>query len=283
LRGGQLAFVVAPVQTMLRAVFSVLFPSDCRLCDTPLTDISRVPVCPECVSAIEPVREPQCELCGDRLASAQLLRGDGCCQNCHAFPPHFDRATSFGEYEAELRELIHLLKYDAVTPVAPTLGKMLASSVEELLPECRDEVPLLVPVPLHKGKRHERGFNQSEVIARAALRHLPKEVGFGAGVLVRQRATLSQVGLPREQRMENMRDAFRVAERRAVRDRVVIVVDDVMTTGATLSECALVLKKAGARKVLAATVARTFQNVAMRQSFNSGDQEEVGAALAASV
>jgi len=131
-----------------------------------------------------------------------------------------------------------------------------------LLPVCGDSVPLIVPVPLHKSKRSDRGFNQAELIARAAVKKLPHRLELATGILVRQRATISQVGLTREQRMENMRDAFRVHDRQRVLGCTVIVVDDVMTTGTTLSECARVLKKAGAERVLAATVARAFQGAA---------------------
>jgi len=205
------------------------------------------------------VRAPQCVVCGDGLAGAQLLMGDGRCVNCRDFEPEFARAVSFGEYEGGLRGLIHLLKYDAVLPVASALGDILAQTIQELLPSCGDSQPLLVPVPLHQSKRGDRGFNQAELIARAAMKRLPHRLELATGALVRQRATISQVGLTREQRIENVHDAFRVRDRQQVRGRTVILVDDVMTTGTTLSECARVLKQAGAEKVLAATVARAFQ------------------------
>ena len=253
------AVLVAPLKTVSRSVFSVLFPSDCRLCTAPLDSISRIPVCDQCLDAIQPVRAPQCVVCGDLLASAQLLVGDGRCHSCRDFEPEFARAMSFGEYEGGLRGLVHLLKYDAVLPVASVLGDMLAHTIQELLPSCGDSQALLVPVPLHKSKRGDRGFNQAELIARAAVKRLPQLLELATGVLVRQRATISQVGLTREQRIENVRDAFRVRDRQQVSGRTVILVDDVMTTGTTLSECAHVLREAGAERVLAATVARAFQ------------------------
>jgi ComF family protein len=168
---------------------------------------------------------------------------------------------SFGEYEGGLRGLIHLLKYERILPVASLLGSMVTNTIEELLPSCGDRPspPLVVPVPLHKTKRSDRGFNQAELIARAAVKHLSQRLELATPVLIRQRATVSQVGLTREQRVANVRDAFRVRDRQRVCGRTVIVVDDVMTTGTTLSECARVLKKAGAERVVAATVARAFQ------------------------
>ncbi len=177
---------------------------------------------------------------------------------------------SFGEYEGGLRSLIHLLKYEAVLPLAPLLGGMLADAMEELLPSCGDSRPLVVPVPLHKSKRSDRGFNQAELIARAAVKRLPVRLELATGVLVRQRATISQVGLTREQRMENVRDAFRVRDRKSVLGRIVVVVDDVMTTGTTISECARVLKEAGAKQILAATVARAFQGASHESAAPAG-------------
>ncbi len=222
-------------------------------------------------------------ICGDRLFSAQLLMGDGRCQNCRDFEPEFARAVSFGEYEGGLRGLVHLLKYESVLPVASVLGRMLARAIEELLPACGDTHPLVIPVPLHHTKFRERGFNQAELIARTAVKRL-EPLELATGVLVRQRPTISQVGLTREERISNVRDAFRVRDRRLVRGRTVIVVDDVMTTGTTLSECAGVLKKAGAERVWAATVARAFQAAAPRITANHGDEEEIEAvAVAASV
>jgi len=220
------------------------------------------------------VRAPQCVICGDRLTSAQLLVGDGRCHGCRDFEPEFARARSFGEYQGGLRGLIHLLKYEAVLPVASVLGGMMAATIEELLAGCGHSAPLLVYVPLHKSKRRDRGFNQAELIARAAVKRLPKRLELATGVLVRRRDTLSQVGLTREQRIENMRGAFRVIGRRRVRRRTVIVVDDVMTTGTTLSECARVLKQAGAEKVFAATVARAFQSSLENNLFHVEHERE---------
>jgi ComF family protein len=211
---------------------------------------------------------------------AQLLVGDGRCHGCHEFQPDFDRAVSYGEYEGVVRGLIHLLKYDGVRPAAPVLGRLLADAIRHLTLE-EDCSPLLVPVPLHASKRRERGFNQSERIARAALRHLESRVDM-ASVLKRHRATHSQVGLTREERIANMRDAFRVIDPAHVKGCTIIVVDDVMTTGTTVSECARVLKKAGAERVFAATVARTLKAAQLPQAVQSQEEEDE-TALAVSV
>ena len=221
-------------------------------------------------------------LCGDRLTSAQLLMGSGQCVNCREHPPEFERAASFGEYRDHLRGLIHLLKYERVTPAARPLGKMLAQAISELQPSFGEGKLLLVPVPLHRNRSRARGFNQAELIAHAAMKAIGRELEFAPELLIRKRETISQVGLSREERIENMRDAFRVRDSRRVRGRSVIVVDDVMTTGTTVSECARVLQQAGAKRVWAATVARAFHGADLPQAAEDDQQEEVEAAHSAS-
>ena len=281
-RAAQRAVVVVPLN-VVRSIFSALFPSDCRLCRTPLDNISRIPVCSECLTVIRPLRAPGCVVCGDRLASAQLLMGDGRCANCRACEPAFERAVSFGEYGGSLRGLVHLLKYEAVTPVAKPLGAMMAQTITELLAGGDALAPLLVPVPLHPSRQRSRGFNQAELIVKAAAKRLPQELEVASAVLVRRRETVSQVGLSREERMANVRDAFAVRQPGRVKGRNVIVVDDVMTTGTTLSECARVLKRAGAERVWAATVAHAFQGAETQQSADPGEEEAIEAGLGASI
>lgn len=198
--------------------------------------------------------------------------GAGLCSSCRDSAPDFDRALSFGEYEGGLRGLIHLLKYERVTPVSAPLGRMLAHAIGELVDG--KAAPLVVPVPLHKTRRRSRGFNQSVLIAHAAVRQLPQRLEVLNGALVRQRDTISQVGLSREERIENVRDAFRVAQPSRVNGRDILLVDDVMTTGTTLSECARVLKQAGAKRVWAATVARAFES-ASQTAADPGEQEAI--------
>ena len=170
----------------------------------------------------------------------------------------FDKACAYGSYDGELRELIHLLKYEQVEPAANVLGGMLAEAIGKLnIPE----PVLMIPVPLHSSKRRQRRFNQADLIARAAIKTFGcawRETG--NGLLVRTRATVSQIGLTRPQRAENIRGAFRVEHPERIVGRNILLVDDVLTTGTTASECARVLRKAGAEKVWVATVARTLKH-----------------------
>lgn len=261
-----------------RGVFTVLFPSDCRLCGVPLTNISRLPVCPGCLSAIKAISTSTCPVCGERVPSEF---GDRLCSACEQTPPNFIRACAYGAYDGQLRELIHLLKYEQVTPAAAVLGAMLAQAIRKL--EIGGESVLVVPVPLHRSKRRQRGFNQSQLIGQAALNGSGLiNAQLAADVLERVRPTLSQIGLTRPQRAENIRGAFRIRHLNKVSGRCVLLVDDVLTTGTTANECARILKKGGAEKIWVATVARTLKETGaiwanddmFRQQSHSGGADE---------
>jgi ComF family protein len=251
-----------------QSLFATLFPSDCRLCGTPLTNISRLPVCLACLETLPRLEGPHCELCGERLPAAIFAAGSQedsriLCGMCRRATPPYERALAYGPYDGGLRELIHLFKYDHVRPAANVLGRMLAEVVAELVEDAQPGSPLLVPVPLYKGKRWERGFNQSEEVARVVMKQpviLAKgNITLALGALTRIRETRSQTGLTRHQRRENVRGAFAVPDPALVCDRNIVLVDDVFTTGTTVSECARTLKRAGAQTVLVGTIARVLK------------------------
>lgn len=257
------------VRSAAESLFSVFFPSDCRICREPLLNISRLPVCPDCLSRIHPVQGKICSVCGERvLSSYAQIDADGSmqCPVCRRIERPFERAVSYGSYEGGLRELIHLLKYSGVRPAANVLGRMLSDVMTTLEPSFDeaglfDKGSLVVPVPLHKTKRRQRGFNQAELIAQTALKLYPgrERLQLVPDLLLRTRETSSQVGLTSHQRRANLRGAFAVARATLVTGREVILVDDVYTTGATATECSRVLRRAGARQVWVATVARTLK------------------------
>lgn len=190
--------------------------------------------------------------------------GEARCGLCRRVEMPFAKASAYGSYEGGLRDLIQLLKYERVKPAASVLGRMLAEAIQDLEPSFEDGEVLVVPVPLHTGKFRERGFNQAELIALAALKGWPAggRLRLQGGVLERRRETSSQTGLTSHQRRENIRGAFAVAKPQDANGRQFLVVDDVFTTGTTVSECARVLRRAGASKVFVATVARTLKGEA---------------------
>jgi len=277
---------VAWAEHMAESLFATLFPSDCRLCGAPLLKISRLPVCEDCLSAMRPIASGVCSVCGEALLSPYAFsdpHGDPRCGLCRRMDPPFAKAVAYGSYDGGLRELIQLLKYEQVRPAANVLGRMLADAVSSLPPSFKDINVLVVPVPLHDRKLHQRGFNQSELIARVAVKLLPShaKLTMVPRLLERRRETQSQTGLTRHQRRENMRGAFAVTGPAALQGQDILLVDDVFTTGTTVSECARILRRAGAPRVWVATVARTLKVEA--QHAIADDEGETRNALAAHV
>jgi ComF family protein len=260
------------------SIFAVLFPSDCRICGMPLFEISRLPVCQDCLDAMPAIAGGVCAVCGERLFSPYAFSNgqeEARCGLCRRIEPPFVRAAAYGSYESGLRELIHLLKYGGVRPAANVLGRMLAEAIATVEPEFGADSVAVIPVPLHRTKLRQRGFNQAELIASSAMKlgSPGSRLRLCTGVLERKRDTASQIGLTGHQRRENLRGAFGVAQPELVKGREVLVVDDVYTTGATVSECSKVLRRAGATKVWVATVARTLKISAQHAEIGPGPQD----------
>jgi len=182
------------------------------------------------------------------------------CRACRLAPPPFVRAVAFGLYQGRIKETIHALKYDRLQPAARGLGQMLAEAIAQLAAEAPAAM-LVVPVPLHRSKYAERGFNQARLLAGHALDSLRKthpewRLTLASRTLMRLRATASQAGLTPRQRRLNVRAAFSVSDPAAVDAKHILLVDDILTTGATARAAALALRKAGAASVWVATLAR---------------------------
>jgi ComF family protein len=243
------------VKAASSSLFSILFPSDCRICRTPLTNVAALPVCEPCLAKIVPLEGPLCQICGEKLFYPNAEAEDvPLCPICKRVGAHFRRAAAYGAYEGALRDLIHLFKYDGIRPAGKILGGLLNQTVAAMaLPES----VFVVPVPLWSGRRAARGFNQAEAIARSFISvQRSSSIQLDTSILVRTRETASQTGLTRHQRRANVRGAFAVVKPARVKGRSILIVDDVMTTGVTAGECARVLRRAGAKEVYVATVAR---------------------------
>jgi ComF family protein len=183
---------------------------------------------------------------------------DSLCASCRQGEQEFDLARSYGLYAGNLRKAILHLKFHRRVFLGHRLGALLVRAWQAL-PE--PDSAIVVPVPLHPSRRRRRGFNQAELLARGLVRRLGKEerrqgLRLVAGALRRIRATVPQVGLSVSARRENVSGVFSVGRPEQVRNRTVVLIDDVMTTGATLSACAAALKQAGASRVLALSLAR---------------------------
>ena len=291
--------MTAPVarwaERLAASLFFTLFPADCRICRAPLIEISRIPVCKNCLHQPRSLSGSFCGVCGEVCDfPSGLDPARARCRLCQKAHPPFDRAIAYGSYDGVLRDLIHLLKFDQVRPLAPVLGRLLSDAIAALEPSLPQGTIAVVPVPLYPRKKSQRGFNQAEVIVRAALKRLarPERFEFVARALVRTRDTGSQIGLSRHQRRQNLRGAFAISDPTPIVGRHILLVDDVYTTGATVSECARVLLRAGAMRVWVATIARTLkisdgsaiaEGLSTQQSREENGEETERVAVAAGV
>ncbi len=192
-------------------------------------------------------------------------------------PPPFVRAVSYGVYQGRMRQAIHVLKYDRLYGASTRLGRMLAEAIAQLAGEAPQQM-LVVPVPLYRTKHAQRGFNQSRSLAAAALKFLRKshpawQLTLASSTLLRQRATETQAGLTPRQRRINVRGAFAVSDPARVAAQHVLIVDDILTTGATARAAAKALIEAGAASVWVATLARAQRADGIRSFYEDTEEE----------
>jgi ComF family protein len=237
----------------LGALASVVFASPCRICGLPLSNASRIPICEVCLNGFEKIEEPMCVCCGRPFPTAVTTHAEQpLCRLCRVGFYGFDRARSFASYDETLSEAILLLKYEELARLGDWFGARLA---EVLARSSGDwDIDVVVPVPLHPERRRERGYNQAELIAGPLARSLG--VRLDPRLLMRIKPRPAQLILSRTEHWKSVRGAYATRPASQVDNLRVLLVDDVLTTGATLDACARVLKKAGAAAVLGLTVGR---------------------------
>lgn len=210
-------------------------------------------VCGPCFADIQFITDPMCVCCGHPFPFE--VEGEALCAQCQRETPPFDQARSAMVYNDKSRTMLLPFKNDH------TLGhKRFSSWCHMALGEAIAGADLIVPVPLHVTRLRQRGYNQAVLLARSLSKRIAGRLVVDG--LERTRATPKQQDLSRSARLKNVRGAFRVSPKNKplIVGRHVILVDDVMTTGATVEACAKALKKAGAQKVSVVTVARVVQN-----------------------
>ena len=254
--------VARVLRSPLDALRCTIFPTSCALCGCPLPHLFLAPICDACWSEIPVLEGSACARCGDALdvppsltAPAEML-----CRACRLAPPAYERAVAYGLYDGRMRDAIRALKFNGIRPAGRRLGGMLAQAIASLAGEAPAEM-LVIPIPLHRSRHARRGFNQARLLASLSLRQLARthpdwRLTLASRALLRVRATESQAELTPRQRRLNLRGAFAVSNPAAVAGKNILLIDDIMTTGATVRAASRVLVDAGATSIWVATLSR---------------------------
>ncbi|MBI3420921.1 MAG: ComF family protein [Candidatus Sungbacteria bacterium] len=227
-------------------ILDLLFPLQCCGCGK-----TGVILCALCAGALTRI-PPQCFVCRAWVPGTNMIPAGRTCLGCRPRSSIYAFLSPFSYQQDIVRELIHSLKYQRNRNIAPVLADMMALylvAMRVVFPQNA----VLMPIPLHKTRERTRGFNQSLLIAMALGERLMTKVE--GGVLRKTKKTTPQMELRREERLRNLADSFMVISPPLVKGKLIVLVDDVRTTGATLEEAARVLKQAGAKRIWAITIA----------------------------
>lgn len=230
------------------ALISLFYPPVCAGCGTDVNGDQRV--CVECEPKLARIVPPFCAKCSEPFSGA--FSGPFDCANCAHRELHFDAAVSAFRSRGIVRKIILDFKYGSQEHLRHVVAAWLFAAMEDERLR-RRTFDVIVPVPLHPTRQRERGFNQAVLLAHLLGKRMSIDV---RPVLDRLRYTTTQTAFDRAERMENLRGAFGLRKKTDVRELRVLLVDDVLTTGSTLSECSRVLKEGGANCVYAITAAR---------------------------
>ena len=253
-----------PLSGWLQIALDFVFPAECVGCHEFLGDDRVLLFCRSCWNAIRPITAPACPQCG-RPQLAVNVGGQappGICRKCRQTPPFYDRAIAAAYYEGVLQEAIHQFKFKQKTG----LGQPLAQLMLAHLPPDLDlrQYQAILPIPLHKTRQRQRGYNQSSMLAKYLAQHF--RIALVVDNLRRIRATTPQWQTKgRKERQENVKNAFRLDHPTTLQNKAVILIDDVMTSGATFNECAKTLKQAGVTSVLVLALSRPAQKTSAAQ------------------
>jgi ComF family protein len=243
----------SPGWQLLDCILNLVYPETCFICSVPVARRRDCGICPSCWNKAVALRiaAPLCVCCGLPFNSLDKDT-EHLCGKCLVQMPSFSGARSFGYYTGELSRLVQGLKFHGRRNLAGLLAPLMASVLYEFWR--REEFDLIVPVPLHPRRKRERGYNQSELLARALAAQVA--IPCSDRTLVRVRSTLQQVGLSNSQRIENVQNAFRCIDTSQISRKRILLIDDVMTTGATVASAAQALIEKGCFRVSVLTVAR---------------------------
>lgn len=242
--------ILRTAKKVLGVILDLAYPNACVACGAPIAGFVALPLCAECTVKAEFSGDMMCPRCGAgiRRDPEDVKK----CPKCYDLQLNFRRAVSLAPYEKPLGEVVKALKFRGYRHFARPLAEYLAEVLRRR--DFAQEIDIIVPVPIHWRRKFSRGFNQSELIARylGTLLDIPVD----RRSLRRTRNTKPQTKLSGAERLQNLKGAFKVRRPRAVEGKRILLLDDVMTTGGTMTECARELRRAGAKDIYAAVVAR---------------------------
>lgn len=250
-------YAVRWLETLAGALGCVLFPSGCRLCEATLTRADRLPICDTCLASFKKLSPAAvCERCGQPWTNANATAESGMlCGECRQRDFAFDTARSYGIYGGALARAIVLQKFERIEPLGAWFAKRLLEVIHEQAEMFGAD--LVVPVPLHRTRQKERGYNQVDLFGRPLARRLG--LPYRPVLLKRERPRPEKHLLHFEERWEAVRGAFVIRQGGRVDNFRILLLDDVMTSGATLDACSRALREAGAKSVAGLTIARAVR------------------------
>ena len=236
------------LQETLKTAIAFLYPAKCRVCEAFL-EITSVPyICTDCWHDIQLVEPPWCDICGTPDIS-------GLCDECATNPPRYGKLRSIAFYQTTLQHAIHLFKFQKKKVFAKHLIRMINAHLPTDC--CIADYDFMLPVPIHKKRLRERGFNQATLLAKGIAQ--AEGVPILTDALIRHRDTVAQSRLDRDARQQNIIGAFEIPNPKVIRDKRILIVDDVFTTGATIREAVNELWNADPAEIDVLTLARTLK------------------------
>jgi ComF family protein len=230
-----------------------LLPPQCPCCEKFLEE-GQQGICPDCLSEIHWIEPPFCSVCGIPFVSREVESHP--CGACLSKRKYFTMARALGSYEGSLQEAIHRWKYQGKTYLSPFLGEWMAEGLNRYWDP--NLFALIIPVPLHKKRLRERGFNQALLLVKELSRRTG--IPYRKRILRKKRPTIPQVNLSGVEREKGVRGTFHIIGREELEGKSILLVDDVYTTGATVNECSKVLLAGGAERVDVLTLAHALKS-----------------------
>jgi len=235
----------------IKKILEIIFPNRCLTCQQMIGPDGLF--CNDDWQKLQFITEPKCKICAHPFEFVIGSDKDLLCPLCLTNKPSFDCAVTIFRYNDQIKKIIADLKYYDTTYLSKKFAKMLMPKIAPHL----TKYDLIVAVPLHKKRLRERKFNQASLLCLAILKEA-KNLKFYHDILIRSKYSKAQAHLTKEDRKKNLTNAFEINEKYSVKEKNIILVDDVMTTGSTLEGCAKVLKKAGANKIMVVTIAKAI-------------------------